>query len=292
MVPEFDAGRLRAGAGTDQRPRQDAVRLSHHQADRQEGRARRRPLDEVRQQLSEQLSTERAQAQAADLATTLAKRDQQAGRSRQGGQGAGPDGAGIGLLRARRADPRPRRRRRRWRPARSQMKPGEVAGPLRTGARLRVRDADRQAGALRAEARRSEGPRARRSRSSRRRASSAGRKRRRSPAKLKAAPDFEKAAKAAGVEAEDDRAHRARLADARSRRRARRSTRRRSSCRSGAVSDPITTDNGTAIVKVLEKQEVTPDELAANEGHVPRGAARPSAATASSAPTWRRRSRR
>ena len=27
----------------------------------------------------------------------------------------------------------------------------------------------------------------------------------------------------------------------------------------GAVSDPITTDTGTAIVKVLEKQEVTPD---------------------------------
>ncbi len=30
----------------------------------------------------------------------------------------------------------------------------------------------------------------------------------------------------------------------------------------GGVSDPIATDNGTAIIKVLEKQEVTPSELA------------------------------
>ena len=28
----------------------------------------------------------------------------------------------------------------------------------------------------------------------------------------------------------------------------------------GGVSDPIATDNGTAIVKVIEKKEVTPDE--------------------------------
>src|SRR5262249_20616575 len=30
----------------------------------------------------------------------------------------------------------------------------------------------------------------------------------------------------------------------------------------GAVSDPIATDNGTAVVKVLEKKEVTPAEWA------------------------------
>jgi peptidyl-prolyl cis-trans isomerase D len=80
-------------------------------------------------------------------------------------------------------------------------------------------------------------------------------------AKLKSAPDFDKAAKAAGVEpkttelvarnspipdlgvatAVEDAAFKLPV---------------------GAVSDPIATDNGTAIVKVLEKQEVTPSELA------------------------------
>jgi parvulin-like peptidyl-prolyl isomerase len=33
----------------------------------------------------------------------------------------------------------------------------------------------------------------------------------------------------------------------------------------GAVSEPITTDTGTALVKVLEKQEVTPVEWASNQ---------------------------
>ena len=41
----------------------------------------------------------------------------------------------------------------------------------------------------------------------------------------------------------------------------------------GAVSDPITTDTGTAIVKVLEKQEVTPDRAGLEQGPLPRGAA-------------------
>ncbi|MEP7307278.1 MAG: peptidyl-prolyl cis-trans isomerase [Acidobacteriota bacterium] len=78
--------------------------------------------------------------------------------------------------------------------------------------------------------------------------------------KLKNAPDFEKAAKAAGVESKtteliarnspipglgaspavEDAAFKLAV---------------------GAVSDPIVTDNGTAIIKVLEKQEVTPSEL-------------------------------
>ena len=78
--------------------------------------------------------------------------------------------------------------------------------------------------------------------------------------KLKGSPDFEKAAKAAGVESKtteliarnspipglgaspavEDAAFKLAV---------------------GAVSDPIVTDNGTAIIKVLEKQEVTPSEL-------------------------------
>jgi parvulin-like peptidyl-prolyl isomerase len=33
----------------------------------------------------------------------------------------------------------------------------------------------------------------------------------------------------------------------------------------GAVSDPITTDQGTVIVKVIEKQEVTSTELISNK---------------------------
>ena len=109
-------------------------------------------------------------------------------------------------------------------------------------------------------------------------------------AKLKGAPDFEKAAKAAGVEAKtteliardapipdlgvapavEDAAFKLPV---------------------GAVSDPIATDNGTAVVKVLEKRK-SRRRVDVDEGPLPRGAARPIAATASSAPTWRRRSRR
>ena len=78
-------------------------------------------------------------------------------------------------------------------------------------------------------------------------------------AKLKSAPDFEKAAKAAGVEAKttelitqdspipdlgvapavEDAAFKLAV---------------------GAVSDPIATDNGTAVIKVIEKKTVTPEE--------------------------------
>jgi peptidyl-prolyl cis-trans isomerase D len=83
-------------------------------------------------------------------------------------------------------------------------------------------------------------------------------------AKLKTAPDFEKAAKAAGVEAKttdlitqdspipdlgvapavEDAAFRLPV---------------------GAVSDPIATDNGTAVIKVVEKKSVTPEEWASSK---------------------------
>jgi len=83
-------------------------------------------------------------------------------------------------------------------------------------------------------------------------------------AKLKAAPDFEKAAKANGVEAKtteliasgapipdlgvapavDEAAFKLPV---------------------GAVSDPIPTDNGTAVIKVLEKKEVTAEEWASSK---------------------------
>jgi len=35
----------------------------------------------------------------------------------------------------------------------------------------------------------------------------------------------------------------------------------------GAVSDPIATDNGTAVIKVLEKKEVTPEEWTTSKDH-------------------------
>ena len=94
-------------------------------------------------------------------------------------------------------------------------------------------------------------------------------------AKLKGAADFEKAAKAAGVEAQDDRAHHARFADSRSRRGARRSIDAAFALPVGAVSEPIATDNGTAIIKVLEKAgSDARRSCRANQGQVPRGAAR------------------
>jgi parvulin-like peptidyl-prolyl isomerase len=78
-------------------------------------------------------------------------------------------------------------------------------------------------------------------------------------ARLKSAPDFEKAAKAAGLEAKTtelitqdapipDLGASPAVADVAFK------------LPAGAVSDPIATDNGTAVIKVLEKKEVTPEE--------------------------------
>ena len=83
-------------------------------------------------------------------------------------------------------------------------------------------------------------------------------------AKLKSAPDFEKAAKAAGAEAKTtdlitrdqpipDLGAAAGVTDAAFK------------MAQGAVSDPIATDNGTAIIKVLEKQELTADNFTQNK---------------------------
>src|SRR5262249_32711741 len=83
-------------------------------------------------------------------------------------------------------------------------------------------------------------------------------------AKLKNAPDFDKAAKASGFEvkttellAKDapipDLGTAPEVLDAAFK------------LPSGAVSDPIGTDNGAAIVKVLEKQETKAEDLAASK---------------------------
>ncbi|HYM21751.1 MAG TPA: peptidyl-prolyl cis-trans isomerase [Vicinamibacterales bacterium] len=78
-------------------------------------------------------------------------------------------------------------------------------------------------------------------------------------AKLKTASDFEKAAKAAGVEAKttDLITHDSPIPDIGV---APAVEDKAFSLPVGAVSDPIATDTGTAVIKVLEKKEVTPDE--------------------------------
>src|SRR4051794_10852684 len=78
-------------------------------------------------------------------------------------------------------------------------------------------------------------------------------------AKLKTAPDFEKAAKAAGVEAKttDLIARDAPIPDLGAAPAVEDAAFRLAV---GGVSDPIATDTGTAVIKVLEKKEVTPEE--------------------------------
>jgi parvulin-like peptidyl-prolyl isomerase len=78
-------------------------------------------------------------------------------------------------------------------------------------------------------------------------------------AKLKGASDFEKAAKAAGIEAKttDLITQDSPIPDLGN---APAVTEAAFKLPAGGVSDPIATDNGTAVVKVLEKKEVTNEE--------------------------------
>jgi peptidyl-prolyl cis-trans isomerase D len=260
MVPEFDqvAFALQPGQISDVVKTQygyHIIKVLDRKA------ATTRPLAEVRQQLSDQLSYERAQTQANDLAAALEKQIKKAAdldkvAKERGltvqesgffareepilGLGPAPEAAGKAF----------------------DMKPNEVAGPLRASrgfvfetmiakqdpyvpkvdeVKDRVRDE-----LVKVKAREV----------SRQKAAEIA-------AKLKAAPDFEKAAKAAGVEAKttemiasgapipdlgvapavDEAAFKLPV---------------------GAVSDPIPTDNGTAVIKVLEKKEVTPEEWASS----------------------------
>src|SRR5262249_17446248 len=79
-------------------------------------------------------------------------------------------------------------------------------------------------------------------------------------ARLKNAPDFEKTAKAAGVEAKTTQliSRGSPLPDLGA---AAAVENVAFALPVGATSDPIPTDNGTAIIKVLEKQEVSPSEM-------------------------------
>ena len=110
---------VRDGAGPDQRPGEDAVRLPHHQAGRQEDRRPREPLAEVRQQISDQLASSGRRQQAADLAQTLDAEISKPADLDTVAKAQRPDGAGD------RASSRATNRfsgsarRRKWRPARS-----------------------------------------------------------------------------------------------------------------------------------------------------------------------------
>jgi peptidyl-prolyl cis-trans isomerase D len=216
-----------------------------------------RTLAEVRQQITDQLAYERAQAQAADLSTALEKQiakpaDLDKAAKAQGltVQESGffaRDEPILGL------GPSPEAANRAF-----EMKQGDVAGPLRASRgfvfetlvarqdpyvpkveevkdkvreeviKQKARDASRQkAGEI--------------------------------AAKLKSAPDFEKAAKAAGVEAKttDLIARDAPIPDLGA---APAVEDAAFKLAVGAVSDPIPTDTGTAVIKLLEKKEVTPEE--------------------------------
>jgi peptidyl-prolyl cis-trans isomerase D len=216
-----------------------------------------RSLAEVRQQINDQLSYERAQAQAADLAESLSKQISKPADLDKVAKAQGLTVQESGFFARDEpilgVGPSPEAASRAF-----DMKEGEVAGPLRASrgfvfetlagkqdpyvpkidevkekvrdevVKQKARDLSKQkAGEI--------------------------------AAKLKTAGDFDKAAKAAGVEAKTteliprdspipDVGNAPAVEDA------------AFTLPVGAVSDPIPTDNATAVVKVLERQEVSNDE--------------------------------
>jgi peptidyl-prolyl cis-trans isomerase D len=253
MVPEFDQAAFSLEVGKIS----DLVKTQYgyHIIKVMDKRAAiTRPLADVRQQIQDQLSYERAQAQAADLAQALEKQitkpaDLDTAAKEKGllvqesgffardepilGLGQSPEAASKAF----------------------EMKQGEVSGPLRASRGFvfetmvakqdpYVPKLDEVKDRVREEVIKDKA----RALSQQKAAEIA--------AKLKAAPDFDKAAKAAGLEAKtteliardapipdlgvakavEDAAFKLPL---------------------GTVSDAIATDNGTAIIKVMDKQSVT-----------------------------------
>jgi len=256
MVPEFDAAvfAMQPGQISDLVKTQygyHIIKLVDKKA------ATTRPLAEVRQQLADQLAYQRAQAQAADLAQKLegqikkpADLDSVAKAQGLTVQESGffaRDEPILGL------GPAPEAANKAF-----DMKPNEVAGALRASrgfvfetmvAKQDPRDAklDEVKDRVREEVVKQKAREA----STKKAAEIA--------AKLKSASDFEKAAKAAGVEAKttDLIAADAPIPDLGV---APAVTDAAFKLAQGAVSDPIATDNGTAVIKVVEKKEVTPEE--------------------------------
>jgi len=261
MVPEFDQAAFTLDVGKIS----DLVKTQYgyHIIKVTDKRAAiTRPLADVRQQIQDQLSYERAQAQAADLAQSLEKQvtkpaDLDTAAKEKGllvqesgffardepilGLGQSPEAASKAF----------------------DMKQGDVAGPLRASRGFvfetmvakqdpYVPKLDEVKDRVREEVIKDKA----RTLSQQKAAEIA--------AKLKAATDFEKAAKAAGLEAKtteliardapipdlgvakavEDAAFRLPL---------------------GMVSDAIATDNGTAIIKVMEKQSVTAADWASSK---------------------------
>ena len=221
-----------------------------------------RSLAEVRQQLTDQLAYERAQAQAAVLAEKLEK---QVSKPADLDKAAKAEGLAVqesGFF-AREEPilglgPAPEAANKAF-----DMKPGDVAGPLRASRGLvfetlvakqdpYVPKLDEVKERVRDEVIRQKA----RDLSTQKAAELA--------AKLKAAPDFEKAAKAAGFEAKTteliardapipDLGAAPAVEDAAFK------------LPVGAVSDPIATDTGTAVIKVIEKKEVTAEEWSSSK---------------------------
>jgi peptidyl-prolyl cis-trans isomerase D len=256
MVPEFDqvAFTLQPGQISDLVKTQygyHIIKVTDKKA------ASTRSIDEVRQQLTDQLSYERAQTQANEIAAQVEREVKKPADIERVARARGLAVLESGFF-AREEPimglgPAPEAASRAF-----EMKPDEVAGPLRAGRGIlfqtmtakqdpyvpkieevkdRVRDE-----VVKQKAREV----------SKQKATEIA-------AKLKSAPDFEKAAKAAGVEAKttdliaagapipdlgvapavEDAAFKLPV---------------------GAVSDPIATDNGSAVIKVVEKKAVTTEE--------------------------------
>jgi peptidyl-prolyl cis-trans isomerase D len=216
-----------------------------------------RSLAEVRQQLTDQLAYERAQAQAATLAEKLEKQVSKPADLDKVAKAEGLTVQESGFF-AREEPilglgPAPEAANKAF-----DMKPGDVAGPLRASRGLvfetlvakqdpYVPKLDEVKERVRDEVIKQKA----RDLSTQKAAELA--------AKLKAAPDFEKAAKAAGFEAKTTEliARDAPLPDLGA---APAVEDAAFKLPVGAVSTAIATDNGTAVVKVLDKKEVTADE--------------------------------
>src|SRR5262245_23031874 len=221
-----------------------------------------RSLDEVRPQLQDQLSIERAQTQASSLASSLRNRipkaagldavEKEQGFSVQESDWFARDEPVLGLG----ASPELGART-------FAMNQGDVAGPIQTGrgfvfaSLIAKQDAyvpkvDEVKERVRNEVVRNK-------------AKEFGLKKAAEvAAKLKGAADFDKAVQAAGFKAKTtemitrdspipDLGMAAEVTEA------------AFTLAPGAVSQPIATDTGSAVIKVLEKQEVTPQELEANK---------------------------